>query len=257
MLVQQPEPNTTSTLNLARGWINTPFFVAAFAGILCFYHVLQWCAHQWSLSLQRYTLNLMNLSIVLNIRLLAGARYKVYREHPIPKDRPVIIVSNHQSMYDIPMMMWELRDRDLGFIAKKELGKGIPSISYALRELGSALIDRSDPRQAIEAISALGHRKEETKEIAVIFPEGTRARDGKVKSFKLTGFKALLESMPSAVIVPVVVTGNWELLQYNFKPVPAGVSITMQYLPYIEPAGQPAAALLKEIEGRIRESLES
>lgn len=153
------------------------------------------------------------------------------------------------------MMMWELRDRNLGFIAKKELGKGIPSISYALRELGSALIDRSDPKQAVAAITELGRRKEESKEIAVIFPEGTRARDGKVKSFKLTGFKALVEAMPSAVIVPVVVTGNWELLQYNFKPVPAGVTITMHYLPFIEQVGRSPAAILKEAEARIRECL--
>jgi 1-acyl-sn-glycerol-3-phosphate acyltransferase len=193
----------------------------------------------------------MNLSIVLNIKYFGGATYKVVRQGIYPKDRPIIIVANHQSMYDIPMMMWELRKWELGFIAKKELGRWIPSISFALRELGSALIDRKDAKQSVEAISALGRRKEEQKQIAVIFPEGTRARDGIVKPFKSTGFKALLEAMPTAVIAPVVVRGNWELLQYQFRPVPAGVAISLTYLPVVEQNGRSPKEILGEVEGMI------
>lgn len=247
----QPAPGSTSSLNMIRGWLNTPFFVIMFAAILCFFHILQLLAHIFSLRLQKHALDLMNLSIVLNIKFFGGATYKVIRRGVLPEDRPIIIVANHQSMYDIPMMMWELRRWELGFIAKKELGRWIPSISFALRELGSALIDRKDAKQSVEAISALGRRKEEAKQIAVIFPEGTRARDGIVKPFKSTGFKALLESMPTAVIMPVVVRGNWELLQYQFRPVPAGVAISLTYLPVLEQNGRTSKEILREVEGTI------
>jgi 1-acyl-sn-glycerol-3-phosphate acyltransferase len=247
----QPAPGTTSRLNVLRGWFNTPFFVGMFFAILCLFHVLQILVHLFSLRLQKHALDLMNLSIVLNIKYFGGATYKVVRQGIYPKDRPIIIVANHQSMYDIPMMMWELRKWELGFIAKKELGRWIPSISFALRELGSALIDRKDAKQSVEAISALGRRKEEQKQIAVIFPEGTRARDGIVKPFKSTGFKALLEAMPTAVIAPVVVRGNWELLQYQFRPVPAGVAISLTYLPVVEQNGRSPKEILGEVEGMI------
>jgi 1-acyl-sn-glycerol-3-phosphate acyltransferase len=72
----------------------------------------------------------------------------------VPKNVPIIFVSNHQSMYDIIAMIWFLRRFHCKFVSKKEL-EGIPSISN-LRHGGSALIDRKDPKQAIPAIKGLG-----------------------------------------------------------------------------------------------------
>jgi 1-acyl-sn-glycerol-3-phosphate acyltransferase len=48
-----------------------------------------------------------------------------------------------------------LRDFHCKFVSKKELGKGIPSVSYNLRHGGSALIDRKDPKQAIPEIKKI------------------------------------------------------------------------------------------------------
>jgi 1-acyl-sn-glycerol-3-phosphate acyltransferase len=237
-------------------WCITPFFLLFFADILVIFHVLQLVVYPFSRRLQKHVLDLMNLCIILNIRVCAGASFRVIRKPRLPPGRPVILVANHQSMYDIPMMMWVMRDRELGFIAKRELGKGIPSISFALRTLGSVLIDRKDVQQAIPAIEAFGRRKEEEKQVACIFPEGTRARDGVMKRFKSTGFSALLSSMPSAIIQPVVVRGNWELLRYQFRPVPYGVSISLDFLDPIEPNGRGAEELTALLEGTIRGSLE-
>lgn len=233
----------------------TPLYIASFFSILCVFHVFQLIGALAGRRCQKWVLDRMNLAIVLNIRLLTGASYRVIGQPHLPRERPIILVSNHQSMYDIPMIMWECREREVGFIAKKELGRGIPSISYALRTLGSALIDRADPQGSIAVIRAFGARKEEQRQVAAIFPEGTRARDGAMKRFKVTGFRALLGAMPSAVIQPIAVRGNWELLRHNFLPLPFGTRIELEFLGPIEPQGRDAEEVLQEAEERIREAL--
>jgi len=236
-------------------WCITPVYVVLFFGILCFYHPIHLVASWCSRRAHKYLLDLMNVSIVLNIRAVTGARYRVIGTPTLPPGRSVIIVSNHQSMYDIPMMMWECRSREVGFIAKRELGRWIPSISLALRRLGSVLIDRRDAGSAVRAIAEFGRAKEEAKQVAAVFPEGTRARDGVMKRFKTTGVKTLLTSMPSAIVQPVAIRGNWELLRYHFWPVPYGTSIELEFLEPIESAGRSADEVIAEVEQRISKAV--
>jgi 1-acyl-sn-glycerol-3-phosphate acyltransferase len=158
-------------------------------------------------------------------------------------------------MYDIPMTMWECRRQNVGYIAKKELGRWIPSISFALRRLGSVLIDRKDAAQAVRDIEQFGRVKDAACEVAAIFPEGTRARDGVMKRFKPTGLKALLRSMPNAMIQPLAIRGNWELLRYKFLPIPYGTSIELEFLPPIEREGRSDDELVSEIEGVVRRAV--
>jgi 1-acyl-sn-glycerol-3-phosphate acyltransferase len=230
----------------------TPVFLVIFFGLLLVFHVMQMFAALFGPRMQKRALDLMNLGIIWNIRFVSGASFTVHGVPSLPAERPVIIVANHQSMYDIPMIMWLCRKRELGFIAKKELGRWIPSISLALRRLGSVLIDRKDTRKAISAIESFGAYKERVKQVACIFPEGTRARDGKMKKFKATGLQALLRTMPSAVIQPIAIKGNWELLRHNLLPVVVGSSIELSFLALIEPSSYPPEAVVEMVEGRIR-----
>jgi len=238
-------------------WCITPIFLLNFFGLLVVCHLLQVIARLFSRTLQKDALDLMNLGIILNVRFVGFAHFKVKGDpNGTPNDRSVIVVANHQSMYDIPMIMWYMRARELGFIAKRELARGIPSISLALRTLGSVIIDRKDTRGSIRAIEGFGRVKEEAKQVACIFPEGTRARDGVMKRFKLSGFQTLLQSMPTAIIQPVVIEGNWELLQYKFLPVPVGTHITLSFLEPIEQEGRSAEDLLLTVERSIRSVVE-
>ena len=66
---------------------------------------------------------------------------------PIPTDRPLLFIANHQSTFDIPGLIWFLRKYHPVFVSKKELAKGVPSISYNLRHSGAALIDRKLARR--------------------------------------------------------------------------------------------------------------
>jgi len=232
-------------------WIITPIYIALFMSILVIFDPPQRIATCFSRRLHKWILELMNICIVLNIRFTTGARYRVIGKPHLPKDRSVIIVSNHQSMYDIPMIMWECRDREVGFIAKRELGRWIPSISLSLRRLGSVLIDRKDAAKAVRQIEEFGRTKEAERQVAAVFPEGTRARDGAMRRFKATGLKALISNMPSAVIQPVAIRGNWRLLRYGFWPVPYGTSIELEFLQPIDPTGREVGEVIAEVETAI------
>lgn len=233
-------------------WIFTPFYIVVFISLLLIFHLVQVVAARFGKESQKRALDIMNLCIIWNIRLLAGARFSYLGQPSLPSDRAVIIVSNHQSMYDIPMIMWACRSRQVGFIAKRELGKWIPSISLALRDLGSVLIDRKDARGSIQAIEEFGRRKELARQVAAIFPEGTRARDGAMKNFRPSGLIALLRSMPTALIQPVAIRGNWRILRYNFAPVPFRTTVEVEFLQPIDRHDYEPDQLLSEIEGRIR-----
>ncbi len=242
-------------LSRGMGWLVTVPYTVCFIGILVLFHFPQVLASFFSRRAQKYVLDLMNVTIIWNIRILTGARFRYVGTPTLPEGRSVIIVSNHQSMYDIPMIMWACRSREVGFISKRELGKWIPSISFALRTLDSCLIDRKDARAAIRSIASFGEMKELTKQVASVFPEGTRARDGVMKDFRPSGFNTLVKSMPSALIQPVAIRGNWELLRYHFWPVPFGTTIEVEFLEPIEPSSYPSELLLEEVRNRVKASV--
>jgi 1-acyl-sn-glycerol-3-phosphate acyltransferase len=251
----QMSPEKKTEWGRGVSWIFTPAYIFVFFSILVVFHIFLLIAGLSGKGAQRWVLDIMNLCIVWNIRILAGARFSYIGRPTFPEGRSVIIVSNHQSMYDIPMMMWACRTREVGYIAKKELGRWIPSISLSLRKLGSCLIDRKDAKGSIRAIEAFGVMKEGRKQVAAIFPEGTRARDGVMKGFRPSGFATLLKAMPSAIIQPVAIRGNWRILRYHFCPVPFRTTVEMEFLEPVEPSAYPPDQLLSEVERRIRESV--
>jgi len=166
----------------------------------------------------------MNFFLVLWTRIL-GTRYSFYSERALPKDRPVIIVANHQSLYDIPYLIWKLRSLHPKFVAKKELGKGIPSVSFNLKHGGSVLIDRKNPDQSLKAIASLGAYIEQYHRAAIIFPEGTRSKDGHPRTFKKAGLKTLLEHSPNAVLLPISISNSWKMHRWGSFPNGIGVHL--------------------------------
>lgn len=248
-------PSINSGDCLLLNWLITPLYVVVFIFILVLFHPLLVIAGCINTNLHRWLLNRMNCAILWNMRITGGVRFQIDYAQRLPEDRAILLISNHQSMYDIPLIMWTLRPRRVGFVAKKELGKWLPSISYSLRRLDSVLIDRRDSAQALAAIRGWGSRMASDKNVACIFPEGTRARDGRKRRFKPAGVLALMESMPEAVIQPVVISGAWEFLRYNFLPVPWGVSVKAQFLPPIVERAEENAKLLELIERDIESLL--
>lgn len=112
------------------------------------------------------------------------------------------------------------------FISKKELGKGIPSVSFNLRHGGSVLIDRKNPKQSLPAIMKFGEYIEKNHRAAVIFPEGTRSKNGKPKAFQTKGLEVLFKKIPSATIVPITINNSWKLLKYGKYPMGLGANVS-------------------------------
>ncbi len=226
-------------------WILSAFYWLAWGLCLGFFHVLQVVAlHTRGESARRHVADALNRSLLLCLRLL-GIRTHLHIQALPPTGRPLIVVANHQNQIDISGISWLLRRHAPAFVAKQELGHGLPSVSYNLRHSGAALIDRADARQSLREIARLGRMIAEEKRAAVIFPEGTRARDGKIKPFASAGVKTLLKYAPDALIVPVCIDGAWKMNADGMFPLHIGHDIHWTLLPAIDPlqAGGAEAAL--------------
>jgi 1-acyl-sn-glycerol-3-phosphate acyltransferase len=94
---------------------------------------------------------------------------------------------------------------------------------------GNALIDREDRRQSLRAIKEMAENAQERNVSVVIFPEGTRSRDGALQEFKRAGAIQLMRTADQLPIVPTVVDGAWKLLRHNLMPVPFGTTVRVRF----------------------------
>lgn len=201
-------------------------YYLCFGFCLAIFHPIQWvCFNVFGYQAHKKSVDYLNFFLVRCTNLV-GTTYKFENRELIPTGVPIIFVSNHQSMYDIVAMIWYLRRFHCKFVSKKELGSGIPSVSYNLRHGGSVLIDRKDPKQAIPAIKGLSEYIEKNNRAAVIFPEGTRSKTGKPKEFAQNGLKILCKYAPSAYVVPVSINNSWKMVKFGFFPVGLGNHLT-------------------------------
>jgi 1-acyl-sn-glycerol-3-phosphate acyltransferase len=145
-----------------------------------------WCARTWS------RLILITTGVRVNVRGL---------ERLVP-GRTYVFVSNHQSIYDIPVLFWSL-PYQLRIIAKDSLGN-FPFLGWHLRRTGHMLVDRRNPDRA--AIFGWASRLTSQGLSLIVFPEGTRSRDGRVGRFKGGSFYLALEA--ELPIVPLSVVGS-------------------------------------------------
>jgi 1-acyl-sn-glycerol-3-phosphate acyltransferase len=143
-------------------------------------------------------------------RMIAGFRLEVERWRGPRLPKVFLLVSNHQSLIDIPALMAAFPRHALRFVAKKELGRGLPYISFVLRRGYHALISRTSDFRA-------GH--EELVRFAdlarrgicpAVFPEGTRSKTGFVKSFQAGAVRIILDRAHLPVL-SVAVDGGFSI----------------------------------------------
>ena len=239
-------------------YILSSIYMLVFGLLLVIFHGIQWICltigghngHNWSV-------NALQLSIMWCHRIL-GTRYKLRNSHSLDTERPLIIVSNHQSMNDIPPLIWMFKKHYPKFISKKELGKGIPSISFNLRHGGAALIDRKDPKQAITEIIRFAKLIHTNNYAGIIFPEGTRSRTGEPKPFKTKGLEVMFKYIPNAQIVPVTINNSWKTTKYGKFPYGLGSHIIIQAHEPIELSDYPKnkrTELLERLEKVVTEHI--
>jgi 1-acyl-sn-glycerol-3-phosphate acyltransferase len=146
-----------------------------------------WCARTWA-------------RLIL---VTTGVEVEVSGLDRLDRSRAYVFVSNHQSIYDIPIIFWSL-PYQIRIIAKESLGN-FPFIGWHLRRTGHMLVDRRNPTRALNIFTRASTLMEQGL-CLIVFPEGTRSRDGRVAPFKGGSFYlALRTGLP---VVPLSVVGS-------------------------------------------------
>lgn len=234
-------------------WIFTIPFILGFGLILGVFEVIARVARLFGLRPMEITMGVMQ-RLLLSLLRLTGTRLTVERSPAIEGRTGYILVSNHQSLFDVPIFGGLLFTNYPKYIAKRELGRWLPSVSFNLTHGGNAVIDRDDPRQALRAIKDLGRECQDRSTAVVIFPEGTRSRDGQLGPFKPGGTATLFKAAPELAIVPTTIDGSWELLRHKMFPIPFGIKIRVSFG---DPIARAADEDLDELMERARNEIDA
>ena len=232
-------------------YLLSSIFAVVFFSLLLIFHPLQWIGlHLFGYKGHKFVVDYMNWVLSKSL-LIVGIPIIVENKHKLPKNTTLIFVSNHQSMFDISPIIWAFRKHHPKFVSKIELSKGIPSISFNLRHGGAALIDRKDGKQAIATLGKFAKTINKKNWSAVIFPEGTRSRNGKPKPFAPNGLKMIAKYNSEGFIVPLTINNSWKTFKYGKFPVGLFSPIKIETHQPIPINSMPFDKLLKQVETTI------
>lgn len=139
--------------------------------------------------------------------LVCGVRVKIYGKEKIPRNRPVVFAANHCSQFDIPIA-YKAIPVQFRFLVKQELFK-VPILGLAMKIAGYIPIDRSKGRKALKSLNEASKRISSGVSV-LIFPEGTRSKDGRLQPLKTGGI--LLAIKARTPIVPISISGSHKIL---------------------------------------------
>lgn len=176
---------------------------------------------------------------------LAGIKIEIRGREKIPGHNRVCFVANHQSYGDIPLILGYL-DKKVGFIAKGELKK-VPLINLWMMALHCVFINRGQGRQSLKKIEE-GMKQIPAGHPLVLFPEGTRAKNGVMKPFKSGGIQMAVKE--DITVVPVTIDGMFHAYEEQKKVVPTTVVVTVH--DSIDTAGMNREER-KALTGRVQE----
>ncbi|MCA9577072.1 MAG: lysophospholipid acyltransferase family protein [Polyangiales bacterium] len=171
-------------------------------------------------------------------------------EHVDPT-RPHLVVSNHQSTYDIFVLM-HLYPAELRMIAKKEMFR-VPFVGGAMAAAEFVNIDRGDNARAREALEVARRRIESGINIWIA-PEGTRSEDGRLLPFKTGGFMLALQT--GIPILPVTVVGTQHVLPAKQVRVHPGKRAGLRFHAPVDPAAY-GTARRDELMEHVRRTIDS
>ncbi len=161
---------------------------------------------------------------------MAGVEFVVKGQEKIPCNQPVIYTPNHAGAFDIPAVILTAPEVPM-FMAKKELSK-LPMVSKWMDVVDCVFVDRSNKNTARSSLQE-AIDKVKTGRSLVIFPEGTRSKDGKLGEFRGGAMKVAMET--GAAVVPVLIEGSRERLEATSNVTSGKVYVT--YLDPIETKG--------------------
>lgn len=162
-----------------------------------------------------------------------------------------IFMVNHQSNVDIPVLVESLPQFQLRWVAKRELLR-VPFFGWAMWATKHVTVDRADPQDAVRSLKVAQERMAAGISI-VVFPEGTRSRDGKLQRFKKGGF--LLAAQAGKPVVPVTINGSGRLLPSGaFQLRPGTIEVTVDKPVSVEGF---RAGNLRLLSNQVRDTIQS
>ena len=146
----------------------------------------------------------------------------------IDEQQSYLFMVNHQSLFDIPVVLGHL-PHQFRWLAKAELFR-IPIFGYAMRRVGYISIDRSNRKEAFKSLQEAAQKMSSGVSV-LIFPEGTRSKDGRILPFKKGGFVLAVDS--GVPVVPMIIHGTREIMEkHTFRIRPGRV--VLDILPSID-----------------------
>lgn len=239
------------------GILLSPIFYLIFGFWLLIFHPIQWfCLKFFGYSAHKKSVDALNFCLTYSTLTLFNVPIKI-NQFDLPTNRPIIFVSNHQSTFDIPGLIYFFRRFHGKFISKIELAKAkIPSVAFNLKHGGGANIDRKDSEQSRNEIAKLAERMKKNNWSAFIFPEGTRTKTGQMKAFQVGGISTITSILPEALIVPIAIKGSYEMAKKGMFPLMPFNKMTWEVLCPIEAKGRDIAEVILEAENAIRQKVQ-
>jgi 1-acyl-sn-glycerol-3-phosphate acyltransferase len=146
---------------------------------------------------------------------VSGVKVELIGIEHLRPDESYVYVSNHVSMYDIPVVIKAIPGQ-MRIVFKKELAK-IPIFGWQLKLGPYILIDRQNPSKAMQSLNRAIEKIKRGFSV-LLFAEGTRSKDGLIQSFKRGAFT--LATRSGKRIVPITIKGTYEILpkkKFNIK----------------------------------------
>jgi 1-acyl-sn-glycerol-3-phosphate acyltransferase len=145
---------------------------------------------------------------------IGGARLQV-PPCVVPSAPGTLILMNHQSLFDIPLVVQTVRDGYPLIVTRARYSRFVPLISHLIRLYQYPVVDPTANRRELrESIDSLGERGRNSEVPIAMFPEGTRTKNGDIGRFKSAGMKRLLSER--TWIVHIFVTdGLWSISKFK------------------------------------------
>lgn len=186
-----------------------------------------------------------------NLLKLAGIEVNIIGKENLPDHSNVLFVANHQGNFDIPILLNTLNQR-VAFIAKKEIKK-MPFIGEWMELVNCIFIDREDVRQSVRAINK-GAKLIKNGQAMVVFPEGTRSKDGKLNEFKAGSLKLAVKA--DADIIPVTIDGSINAMKKGDLTIkPAQVTVTVGEAIVLESDERDTTVIAERVKAVIEKNL--
>ncbi|SBS37080.1 1-acyl-sn-glycerol-3-phosphate acyltransferase [Marinomonas spartinae] len=231
---------------LLRSWVgSTVFFVYYMLSTVLFGLMAPFATIILPKNARQPVLNLHNKGLLFVFRVLCGVKIEIIGREHINKERPVVLVANHQSEWETYVL--QVLMAPVSTVLKKEL-LSVPFFGWGLRMVQPIAIDRSKRTNALKQIMSQGKERLEDGRSVLIFPEGTRTKPTEEKEFNKGA--AMLATSANVPILPVVHNAGYAWPSKSFLKKPGAIRVVIG--PVIESEGKKTGQLHDEMTAWMR-----